>query len=288
MQLTMLLFFMMLYFSTGTADRFDSEKYDVQADPDVRCLATHCAREMVTCPLDTMCRKAITCMGRCATDDHLCQSRCFFAWSDASFMAVVDCGHKYGCLPNMTWGKYSCPDPAKLAAHRMDKFDVETFAKAGPYFVAMGSDPVYDCFDCQYLTFKPQEGGVRTHWTTELEGAVRGATYVLWQEAPSVLVTNYNLLGMQVEEHYHILDATPKGEYVLYFYCGFGSGGEYQGAVVYSQTPGPLPAQVYQRFKASIEKADLQPWVPSFGEFCQPKYPANMCRNVPAVPSADQ
>lgn len=52
-----------------------------------------------------------------------------------------------------------------------------------------------------------------------------------------------------------------------------------------SDLPGAL-RPVYQRFKASIEKADLQPWVPSFGEFCQPKYPANMCRNVPAVPSA--
>lgn len=33
MQFTMLLFFMMLYFSTGAADRFNSENYDVQADP---------------------------------------------------------------------------------------------------------------------------------------------------------------------------------------------------------------------------------------------------------------
>eukprot|EP00667_Euglena_gracilis_P027301 EG_transcript_33616 len=131
-----------------------------------------------------MCRNALGCMSKCAFDDHICQSRCFFGWSDHAFMAVVDCGKKHKCLPDLSWGKYKCPDSSHLQASRIPYFNVSTFAEAGPYYVAMGADPVYDCFDCQYLTFKQQRDGVRTQWSTDINGAVRGATYVLQQTSP--------------------------------------------------------------------------------------------------------
>ena len=53
---------------------------------------------------------------------------------------------------------------------------------------------------------------------------------------------------MMVEEHYYILDYTP--DYVMYFYCGFGFGGEYQGSVIYGNQPEISPELALRRSQA--------------------------------------
>ncbi len=98
-----------------------------------------------------------------------------------------------------------------------------------------------------------------------------------------------SLFGMPVEEHYYIIDATEDYRFILYFYCGFGYGGEYQGALVYGKldrsssstktTIPALPADVELRFQMALESADLKKYVPSLKKFCTPSY-AGRCENI--------
>jgi hypothetical protein len=94
---------------------------------------------------------------------------------------------------------------------------------------------------------------------------------------------------MPVEEHYYILDATEDGRYVLYFYCGYGFNGEYQGALVYGrrdriddskETYTHLPVEVEQRFAEALKQARLEKYVPvKLEQFCRPTY-KEACENM--------
>jgi hypothetical protein len=80
------------------------------------------------------------------------------------------------------------------------------------------------------------------------------------------------------------MDYVEDGRYILYFYCGFGFGGEYQGALVYaaaSSGTARLPVDVERRFTAVLRQAKLEKYTkPSLGDFCIPSYPAGECKNI--------
>lgn len=113
--------------------------------------------------------------------------------------------------------------------------------------VVRGAHPVYDCFACQTLNFELiGENTVKTRWETILDGQVRGADYILRQLDPNTIHTKvrvlysfpyasfklfkYELFGMPVEETYYMIDhvRVDNHDFILYFYCGAGFGGEYQ------------------------------------------------------------
>lgn len=91
---------------------------------------------------------------------------------------------------------------------------------------------------------------------------------------------------MPVEEHYYIVDATEDSRFVLYFYCGYGFGGEYQGALVYARRDPAdkvsvvkLPADVEHRFADALAAAKLTKYVPRLSQFCTPTYKHD-CENM--------
>ena len=149
-------------------------------------------------------------------------------------------------------------------------------------FVAAGSDRIFDCFDCQQLKFtKVDDQNVFANWTTTLDRVhVRGATYTLNQQDDNTLITHYSLFGMPVEEHYYMLDYTEDGEFVFYFYCGYGFDSEYNGAVVYSrQRDAVIPESVKDRFNSVIMRAGLTDYLTTLDGFCSPNYNGN-CPNI--------
>jgi VDE lipocalin domain len=170
-----------------------------------------------------------------------------------------------------------------MTLHQNQKleFPVSKFAEAKELYVAAGSHPIYDCFDCQKLEFNQREdGGVQVRWSTVTKSReeIRDAHYILYQDTKNSLVTHYELFGMPVEEHYYMLDFTE--EYFLYFYCGFGFKGEYQGSVVYSKSKGGLPDEIATRFQKVLDNANLKDYIPAtLDGFCRPSYQF-ACKNI--------
>lgn len=192
----------------------------------VQCMLRHCPIEMAQCGFHSECRQCSACMQACpqSNDPTLCQTHCFFKYADPTFNRLTQCGVDHHCFESMTWSNRTCPS---AIAQRTPTFDVQWLAAGKEFVVLRGSHPVYDCLPCQRLEMvqaEPPEDGVWTHWSTALDGVVRGAMYNLRQENANTLVTTYTLFGMPVEEHYYILDYSPCGRYLLYFYCGFGFG----------------------------------------------------------------
>jgi hypothetical protein len=112
---------------------------------------------------------------------------------------------------------------------------------------------------------------VKTHWSAQIGDVVRDATYVLKQSDQGVLATEYDLFGFDIKETYYILDST--NDYMLYFYCGVGPFGEYQGAVVYTvHKTATLPAEIEQRFADVLADTGLDSFYPDFEAFCHVSY----------------
>lgn len=113
-----------------------------------------------------------------------------------------------------------------------------------------------------------------------MEGDVRGASYTLYQDGPNSIKTKYDLFGMPVEEHYYIMDYTD--DYILYFYCGYGFGGEYQGSLVYSTSRDlqKISPEIDQRFEQKMLGSPvLRKYLPEWDEYCVPNYDRK-CANI--------
>jgi hypothetical protein len=278
---------LLLFFASAFAHQLTFLATDGDKTPEeqARCLALRCPLPLIQCQMQSQCRQCTQCMQQCPQNDLVCPTWCFFKYADGTFNRMTQCGVDRQCLPNMTWSNTTCP--GKIP-QRVSTFDVRWLAEAADMVVLRGSHPVYDCLPCQRLQFNyvndtldKDHGGVRTRWSTSLDGVVRDATYVLHQDEANTLLTKYSLFGMPVEEHYFVLDYTEDGRYMLYFYCGFGFGGQYQGALVYGRLSSAflgLPKEVEVRFSRALERAGLQKYVPQLGAFCRPSYSGN-CGN---------
>lgn len=247
--------------------------YSNNTEVDIPCMLRRCALKIAKCQIDAECRQCSDCMKNCDPKDALCSSLCFFKYATKPFNQLVSCAVKAKCLPPLTWSNLTCP--AYVPRRKSLTFDVTKFAELKSMVVARGSHPIYDCFPCQHLEFNAlADGSVATHWSTNLDGTIRGADYQLHQETANTIVTKYQLFGMPVEEHYYILDFTPSYDYVFYFYCGFGFDGEYQGSLIYTtHEGGVLPVEVEAQFQTTLDNtAELQPYLPPLTQFCSPKY----------------
>ena len=263
---------------------------DGDASVDKMCIIKKCGVLLAKCMLSSQCRTCTNCMRSCAPEDSYCSSMCFFKYSNDQFNKFTGCAVGNKCIETMTWSNYTCPTvrltEGDIAKKRIPYFSVKNFARVGEMFVARGSHPVFDCFQCQNLKFnlvdpKDPSKGVLTRWSTDLEGTVRDASYVLKQESPNSIVTKYTLFGMPVEEHYYILDYEPDMSYVLYFYCGFGFGGQYQGSLVYSKTMSvEMPKEVEERYARLTESLDLNEYLPPWNQYCKPDYLKQKCTNI--------
>lgn len=89
------------------------------------CMGRHCSRFLLSCGKDAACRKSIACMKSCQTSDSICQSKCFFLYSNPIFNELTKCAVDNKCAPQLTWSNHTCP---KTLGTRIQEFSVETFA----------------------------------------------------------------------------------------------------------------------------------------------------------------
>ena len=155
------------------------------------CLVLRCPKLLVGCVQDAECRQCTDCMRTCGTDDVLCTTNCFFKYSTEKFNRLTQCGVDHQCFPSMTWSNMTCPSAHRIEP-RIDAYPVANLSQIGDMVVVRGSHPIYDCLPCQRLQFKLQpDGGVATKWSTAIDGVVRGAEYVLYQETKNRFKTKY-------------------------------------------------------------------------------------------------
>jgi hypothetical protein len=228
MQIILLTIFLNLSFVFGTVLRNLHQSSSDDGSLNLPCLIFRCGKEIAKCFGSSKCRETSSCMKDCRADDKRCQSYCFFASSDQTFNDLVQCGINAKCIEGITWTKKKCPTEILSKYPRIKQFDVNAFADMENMVTSRGSHKVFDCFPCQKLKFTRASKGVDVYWTTTLNGVVRPAEYRLFQSGPNNIVTTYDLFGMSVKEDYYIIDYIPN-KHVLYFYCGKGFGGEYQG-----------------------------------------------------------
>ncbi|KAI3653994.1 hypothetical protein MP228_000713 [Amoeboaphelidium protococcarum] len=289
-----------------------SKEPSVAPTPKIGCMLFKCGFKLAQCMLDGQCRVCSQCMKDCPADQGVdayqkCTSNCFFLYSNEQFNDFTGCMLSNKCIPEMTWSEQKCPSPQKLDRRdiRVNKFDWQLLAQTGVMYVARGSHEIYDCFPCQRLNYsyatENTQTGAQTVWSTDLYSLVSGkslgdqvntgqyvrnASYVLKQFNDNTLWTQYDLFGMQVTEYYYVLDYeldpldNSKLKYMVYFYCGSGFGGEYQGALVYTNKPNTqIEPELEQRLKKVLVDMDLAEYYPPLNQFCQPAY-GSSCHNI--------
>lgn len=216
-----------------------------------------------------------------------CTTTCFFKYSDDAFLGLTKCGLEHGCLTPMRWTDTKCAVDARddLSAYipsQIKQFDVKELSDVShPWVVSHGSNKVFDCFDCQTLDFTaPTSTSTTTNtvdvmWESRLEqGLWRSAEYQLHSlnnatHSSVRLWAKYWLFGADLEEHYFILDRT--ADFILYTYCGYGAGGEYQGSQVYARPGAQMDLVTLARFQVAIQKARAKGVdLPNLSSYCTP------------------
>jgi hypothetical protein len=88
------------------------------------------------------------------------------------------------------------------------------------------------------------------------------------------MTTKYKLFGMNVEEHYYLLDWTNDGSWVMFYYCGYGFGSEYQGGLLLTRNIDfeEIPSDIEIDFDTSIRDARLSDYLGPISEWCKPEF----------------
>ena len=113
-----------------------------------------------------------------------------------------------------------------------------------------------------------------THWSSEVDGVLKTANNTLLQDSPNTMMTKYALFGMDVEEHYYLLDWEEDGSWIMFYYCGYGFGSEYQGALLLSRRSDfdVIPAFIEKKFNESISDTGLTEYLGPISSWCQPMF----------------
>lgn len=251
---------------------------DRKSNNDVKIIR-YCGRNLADCILNFECAKTLLCFKNCPTDDVVCTNQCFFENSSPAFNALAECMIKNNCMPDISFSQTKCPFDGKIDGKKGLIENIFLKDNIGKYYVARGWNRGYDCADCQKIQYSgvfgsDQQIRLETHWSSEINGKIKTANNSLIQDSPGTMMTQYKLFGMDVEEHYYLLDWTMDGSWVMFYYCGYTFNREYQGALLLTRGNDfdTLPEGVEARFDQAILNADLSEYLGPLSEWCLPKF----------------
>ena len=131
----------------------------------------------------------------------------------------------------------------------------------GAWWVTKGLHPVYDCYPCQHLSFKPLNA---TTWSYKPKYQVylaNGSLELADQEfffpntTPGDSISFlYHDVGLSHYETWWLFDAADDKSYILLYYCGHTLQWYYDGSLVLSRQPS-LSAADYTNITESYSKA---------------------------------
>jgi len=87
---------------------------------EVPCMCSNCAKEMVDCFSDPVCRAALDCLNSCKGNDQVCSYRCITSFETPAFEKfVLRILQKHNCMGNST-AVPDTPDPEAKQSFRGD------------------------------------------------------------------------------------------------------------------------------------------------------------------------
>ncbi|XP_045159801.2 uncharacterized protein LOC123525117 [Mercenaria mercenaria] len=214
------------------------------SNPDVVCIMEHCSRQSADCMGDANCRANMVCMMKCGMTNHSCMYECMNTYEDKIFDSFMKClVDDYQCLqlvpPDPT---FRCSPPTAVVKN----FSLPQFK--GSWYIALGLNRDYDCFDCQISSYAPTPNS-RNYTLSEkydvnmLNGTIRHRIAIQQVEQKDIFnggnldFTN-TIMGLTMYEKWQVIDYAESGKYVIMYYCGhMTSDWWYEGNIVYSRTP---------------------------------------------------
>jgi len=217
------------------------------------CVLEHCAKVLLECQIDNVCRPWSMCNTKCGlgTESLPCQIRCadLYKPTDATAAKINEFSEcvisEHHCVPQI---KESCPVPANT----LKKLDLT--ALAGEWYITRGRNVMFDCFDCQHHNFtlgttsdpKPLHGDLKYLVKKDLNCTYPDCDYLQREVFQSFAqpdmalqghLTNHNnsLEELHYSDDWYVLAARPD-KYALIYYCGCNDATcGYSGAVLYTR-----------------------------------------------------
>lgn len=230
-------------------------------DVDMTCMLTHCGMQMTSCILDSNCQKALGCLMSCGLQNQTCAYQCLYSHENAIFDTFNQCIFQdYHCMKmKQPTSQTVCKRPPNVAT----TFDIQQFI--GTWFIVLGSNRVFDCFDCQNTTFwKNSEGRISA--ANYLAHETQIDTVSMWNAStPAIFRYESFQMGRNTTSEWRILDFGT--DYFFTYYCGSVSdNSHFEGSVVYSKTK-ILSENSYSKIQNAARKAGLD-----LSTYCEPSF----------------
>ncbi|KAJ8311672.1 hypothetical protein KUTeg_011027 [Tegillarca granosa] len=121
------------------------------AGPNIPCMLMNCFDQSKNCMEDHNCRSALFCITECGESNQTCMFRCLYSYEDKifdDFMKCVSTDHNCITLEPPNPPVVCRPPPTYVKDFTLDHLN-------GSWYIVMGKNPLYDCFDCQITSFHP-------------------------------------------------------------------------------------------------------------------------------------
>ena len=234
----------------------------------LECVAEHCLLETTECVANSDCRTGAFCSRKCmnswdedTTSEKVhiqnCTNICAFSYRGEVYEKFITCVGDHQCmsLPPIP-SRCKAPENITLLKSLAVK-DLE-----GDWWVVKGLHPVYDCYPCQHLTFKPINA---TTWSYKPKYQVYLINGSLGLADQEFLVPNtsagksasfvYHDVGLSHYETWWLFDAAEDRSYVLLYYCGHTLEWYYDGSLVLVKDPSSLTSSDLSAIAQSYSKA---------------------------------
>eukprot|EP00250_Pteridium_aquilinum_P012828 c20969_g1_i2 orf=326-1624(-) len=245
----------------------------------LKCMIKNCSSQILACLFNPNCRKALSCLTRCAPTDQVCSYRCIVSYESPELEAFSLCVlQKYNCL-GLTCEIPSQPDVQPMQIFRSSPL---SHAVAEDIFVGWlgklewswrvvaGQNPAYDQFPCQFqLFYKGKAKGSMWYDPVFRVNTLDGR--LVWRRrhyrvrkgtTPGAFFFSVLDNGVVSNEYWRIVDVTDDLSWALFFYSGAAAaaGQSYTGAVLVTPD-GQWPSKSeHNRLIMALEQCGIKDW----------------------------
>lgn len=234
----------------------------------LKSMCNNCAKEMIDCFSDPVCRKALACLNACKGNDQVCSYRCITSYESPEFQRFAFCIlQKHNCMGNTATAPIY-PDPSPLQFYRGLPLTHETaeeifighlkpqsgdhrplihdnssdsdLYRDWSWKVVAGKNAAYDFFNCQHQIFYRQKSyfwydPVFKVETLDGQEVWRRRHYrVKRGKVPGTFYFSVLDNGVKSEEFWRIVEAADDLSWAVFYYSGAAAaaGTSYSGCIV--------------------------------------------------------
>jgi len=204
------------------------------------CAQRHCSAYETACLADEICRENFGCAGGCATGDDHCTFICSESYQSPNVDNLMNCLFiEYECLqlPDPSpLNNITCKDPMDLVVS-----GIKTEFAQGDWYMTYGYSDLYDCFDCQILSYgfphdKPIEYGALYDLVAANGTSIWNKVYMEGEELEPGVITYIGENGglTNTQRFYFLINEL---ETQMVYYCGDLLTWHFEGLLIQSKYP---------------------------------------------------